>query len=131
MNVTDPIADMLTRIRNGLLAGKTVVRVPGSNLKRAIAHLLKEEGFVDEVSFVEDERQGHLYLTLRYWKDQPVIAGIRRVSKPGRRRYVKAAEIPRVLGGLGICIMSTSKGVMTGHDAVKNNVGGEVLCEVW
>lgn len=132
MRVTDPIADMLTRIRNGLLARKTLVRVPASNLKRAVADLLKNEGYLDEVDHVADDRQGQLLLTLRYWKDrQPVIAGIRKVSRPGRRKYVKATEIPKILDGLGICILTTSQGVMTGHSAAQNNVGGEVLCEVW
>ena len=132
MRVTDPIADMLTRIRNGLLARKTTVRVPASSLKRAIADLLQNEGYLDEVDYVPDDRQGQLLLTLKYWKDrQPVIAGIRKVSRPGRRKYVKATEIPKILDGLGICIMTTSQGVMTGHSAAKSNVGGEVLCEVW
>lgn len=132
MRVTDPIADMLTRIRNGLLARKTTVRVPASALKRAIADLLMNEGYLVDVDYVSDDRQGQLLLTLKYWKDrQPVIAGIRKVSRPGRRKYVKATEIPKILDGLGICIMTTSQGVMTGHSAVKSNVGGEVLCEVW
>lgn len=132
MRVTDPIADMLTRIRNGFLSRKRTVRVPASNLKRAIANILAEEGYLDGVEKIEDPKQGQLLLTLRYWKDQqPVIAGIRRVSRPGRRQYVKAAEVPKVLDGLGICIISTSRGIMTGQSAVKNNVGGEVVCEVW
>lgn len=132
MNVTDPIADMLTRIRNALLANKTKVSIPRSNLKFAIAELLRGEGYIDQVSSAENDHQGQIDVTLKYWKDEvPVITGIRRVSRPGRRTYVKAAEIPKVLGGLGICILSTSRGVMTGHDASQANVGGEILCEVW
>lgn len=132
MRVTDPIADMLTRIRNGLLAKKITVRVPASNMKMAVANLLKEEGYLADVSHHDEGPQGRLLLTLKYWQDQqPVIAGLRRVSKPGCRKYVKAAEVPKVLGGLGVCILTTSKGVMTGEAAVKNNVGGEVICEVW
>lgn len=132
MRVTDPIADMLTRIRNGLLARKTVVRVPASKVKMAIANLLQDEGYIEEVDLVKNDHQGQLLLTLKYWKDQqPVIAGIRRVSTPGRRTYVKATDIPKVLDGLGICVLTTSKGVMTGQSAAKSNVGGEVVCEVW
>jgi small subunit ribosomal protein S8 len=132
MNVTDPIADMLTRIRNALMAHKPSVSVPGSKLKLAIAELLREEGYVDGVAFEDDTQQGYISLTLRYWQDQiPAIAGLRRVSSPGRRIYVKASDIPKVLGGLGICILSTSKGILTGYEAARQNVGGELLCEVW
>ncbi|MBN1945020.1 MAG: 30S ribosomal protein S8 [Bradymonadales bacterium] len=131
MRTTDPIADMLTRIRNAIHAGKTFVTVPGSNMKSAIANLLKEEGYLDEVEFLKNNHQGDLFLRLRLYKDLPVIAGLRRISRPGRRQYVKASEIPKVLGGLGICILSTSKGILTGQEAVRHNIGGEVLCEVW
>ena len=131
MRTTDPIADMLTRIRNAIQAGKTMVNVPGSNMKLEIANLLKEEGFLDDVEFQPNNHQGSIFLRLRLWKEAPVIAGLRRVSSPGRRRYVKASEIPKVLGGLGICILSTSRGIMTGQEAARQRVGGEVLCEVW
>jgi small subunit ribosomal protein S8 len=133
MRVTDPIADMLTRVRNGLMAKKVFVSVPSSKLKLAVAKLLEEEGYVESVSVDETAgAQGEIKIVLKYWKgNEPVIAGLRRVSKPGRRQYVKSSEIPKVLGGLGICILTTSKGVMTGQRAAKDRVGGEVLCEVW
>jgi small subunit ribosomal protein S8 len=132
MHVTDPIADMLTRVRNALMSHKTRVTLPGSKLKLAIAELLKAEGYVDEVSFESDPKQGLIHMTLRYWQDEvPAISGLRRVSKPGRRVYVKSDDIPKVLGGLGICILSTSRGVLTGLDAARQRVGGEILCEVW
>lgn len=133
MRVTDPIADMLTRVRNGLMAKKAFVSVPSSKLKLAVAKLLEEEGYVESVSVDETAgAQGEIKIVLKYWKgNEPVIAGLRRVSKPGRRQYVKSSEIPKVLGGLGICILTTSKGVMTGQRAAKDRVGGEVLCEVW
>jgi len=131
MRVTDPVADMLTRVRNGLMANKYVVRVPSSNLKQAIAELLKNEGYLDQVDSLEDATQGQLLLTLKYFKGSSAISGIKRVSRPGRRHYVKANDVPKILSGLGICVMTTSKGVMTGQEAVKQNVGGEVICEVW
>ncbi len=133
MRVTDPISDMLTRIRNGLTAKHTFVRVPASKLKLGVAELLKDEGYVEDVSHEpSDGPQGQIKIVLKYWKgSEPVIAGIRRVSRPGRRRYVKSNEIPKVLGGLGICILTTSKGVMTGQNATRDRVGGEVICEVW
>ena len=132
MRVTDPIADMLTRIRNALIAQKMSVRVPASNFKLAIAEVLKEEGYLNAVDYEKDDRQNQIQMTLKYWReDQPVISGIRRISKPGRRRYVSSDEIPKVLGGLGICILTTSKGILTGQEAVRQNVGGELICEVW
>jgi len=131
MRTTDPIADMLTRIRNAIHAGKPTLNVPGSNLKLEVANLLKQEGYLEEVEFQTNQHQGNIFIRLREWKDQPVIAGLRRISRPGRRRYVKADQIPKILGGLGICVISIFRGVMTGTEAAKHNVGGEILCEVW
>lgn len=132
MPVTDPIADFLTRIRNAHAAGHRWVDVPASNLKKRIALILKHERFIRDFIIIEDGKQGIIRLFLKYTKDgQPVIAGLKRISKPGRRIYVPADKVPRVLGGLGIAILSTSKGVITDKVARKENVGGEVLCYVW
>jgi small subunit ribosomal protein S8 len=123
---------MLTRIRNALIAQKKSVTVPASNMKYAIARVLRDEGYLNDVAYHEDDRQNRIQLSLKYWRgDQPVIAGLRRISKPGRREYVKADEIPKVLGGLGICILTTPKGILTGQEARRQKVGGEVICEVW
>jgi small subunit ribosomal protein S8 len=127
----DPISDMLTRIRNAGRALLPDVEIPHSKLKESVAHILKREGYVAEVS-VEGKTVGKkLKLKLKYAGRKPVIEGIKRVSTPGLRRYSGATEIPRVLGGLGTTIMSTSQGVMTGTEAKKKNVGGEMLCVVW
>lgn len=132
MVMTDPIADMLTRIRNANLVGHEKVEVPGSNIKRAIAEILKREGFIRDAEFIADEKQGMIRLFLKYGKNQErVITGLKRISKPGLRVYAGNENLPRVLGGLGIAILSTSQGVMTDKDARKANVGGEVLCYVW
>jgi small subunit ribosomal protein S8 len=132
MGMTDPIADMLTRIRNGSKAGKKWVDVPASKLKKEVARILSEEHYIDRVKYVEDAKQGELRLYLRYGKDEsPVIKGIRRVSKPGLRKYSCADELPRVLNGLGVAIVTTSSGVMTDRDARRKGVGGEVICYVW
>lgn len=132
MAITDPIADMLTRIRNANNAGHKDVMVPASNMKKAIANILLEEGYIKKVDFIEDNKQGMLNITLKYGKDgSKVIAGIKRISKPGLRIYASNEDIPRVLNGLGIAIISTSKGVMTDRRAKKDNVGGEVICYVW
>jgi small subunit ribosomal protein S8 len=132
MSMTDPIADMLTRIRNGIQARHDRVELPSSKLKVEIARILKGEGFISNYKLVEEGPQGSLRIFLKYSEDgEPVIHGIERVSRPGRRVYRNKADIPRVLGGLGLAIVSTSKGVLSGHDAVKNGVGGEVLCQVW
>ncbi|MBO8152513.1 MAG: 30S ribosomal protein S8 [Candidatus Neomarinimicrobiota bacterium] len=132
MPVTDPIADFLTRIRNAQMAGRRWVDVPASNLKKRIALILKHERFIRDFIIIEDGKQGIIRLFLKYTKDgQPVIAGLKRISKPGRRIYVPADKVPRVLGGLGIAILSTSKGVITDKVARKENVGGEVLCYIW
>jgi len=130
--MTDPIADMLTRIRNALQARKEEVDIPSSNLKRKIAEVLKEEGFIKGFKVIPDGKQGVLRVFLKYDEEGlPVISGLKRVSKPGRRVYVSREEIPRVMGGLGIAILTTSRGVMTDKKARKVGVGGEVICYVW
>ncbi|MFO7154579.1 MAG: 30S ribosomal protein S8 [Caldicoprobacter sp.] len=130
--VTDPIADMLTRIRNALIAKHETVEVPASNVKRAIARILLEEGYIKDFTEIDDGKQGILKITLKYGPNkQRVITGLKRISKPGLRVYVKKDEIPKVLGGLGIAIISTSKGVMTDKQARKEGLGGEVLCYIW
>jgi small subunit ribosomal protein S8 len=133
MVVNDPIADMLTRIRNGQVARHDFVTVPASNTKKAIAKILLNEGYVKAVDCIDDGLQGEIKITLKYQngKSQPVIAGLKRISKPGLRVYAKCEELPRVLGGLGIAIISTSKGLMTDKEARKNEVGGEVLAYIW
>lgn len=130
--MTDPIADMLTRIRNALQARKEEVDIPSSNLKKRIAEVLKEEGFIKGFRVIPDGKQGILRVFLKYDEEGlPVISGLKRVSKPGRRIYVGKEEIPRVMGGLGIAILTTSRGVMTDKQARKIGVGGEVICYVW
>ncbi|HSP14859.1 MAG TPA: 30S ribosomal protein S8 [Thermoanaerobaculia bacterium] len=132
MSMTDPIADMLTRIRNGIQSRHDRVDVPASKLKVEIARILKSEGFISNYKLVEDKIQSVLRVYLKYSEEgEPVIHGIERISRPGRRVYRNRQEIPRVLGGLGLAIVSTSKGVMAGAEAVKSGVGGEVLCQVW
>ena len=131
MQITDPIADMLTRIRNANNAKHESVNVPASKLKLAIAKILIEEGYIKSYQFVEDGNQGVIKITLKYLGKEKVITGLRRVSKPGLRMYVGADELPKVLRGLGIAIVSTSKGVMTDKEARKLHVGGEVLAFVW
>jgi small subunit ribosomal protein S8 len=130
--MTDPIADMLTRIRNGSNAKHESVDIPASNIKKQIAQILLDEGFIKGYDVIEDGKQGIIRIELKYGKHgEKVISGIKRISKPGLRVYVKSDEIPRVLGGLGIAILSTPKGVMTDKKARKERVGGEVLCYVW
>lgn len=132
MNLTDPIADMLTRIRNANSTIKESVDVPASNIKESIAQLLKEEGFILDYKVVDTYPQNTLRLYLKYGDDgEKVISGLKRISKPGLRVYVKKDEIPKVLGGLGIAVLSTSQGIVTGKVARKNGAGGEVLCYVW
>jgi small subunit ribosomal protein S8 len=128
--MTDPIADMLTRIRNAGQALLTDVEVSHSRLKESVAQILKREGYIADCS-VEGKSIKKLKLVLKYQGRRAVIAGLRRVSSPGLRRYVRATEIPRVLGGMGTAIVSTPKGVMTGLEAQKKNLGGELLCFVW
>jgi small subunit ribosomal protein S8 len=129
--ITDPIADMLTRIRNACGAKLPVVNIPSSNLKQEIARVLKEKGFIKKYVVVEDGKQGIIKVLLRYTDNAPAIQGIQRVSRPGLRRYSNVETLPKVLNGLGYAILSTSKGVMTDHEARKLGVGGEVLCKVW
>jgi small subunit ribosomal protein S8 len=130
--VTDPIADMLTRIRNALIVKHETVEVPASNVKRAIARILLEEGYIKDFTEIDDGKQGILRLTLKYGPNkQRVITGLKRISKPGLRVYVKKDQVPKVLGGLGIAIISTSKGIMTDKQARKEGLGGEVLCYIW
>ena len=131
MVVTDPIADMLTRIRNAGNAGHPTVEVPASNLKKAIAQILLDEGYIAGFDVVEDNKQGMINVTLKYSGKKHVISGIKRISKPGLRAYADKDNLPNVLGGLGIAIISTSKGVMTDKNARKLGVGGEVLAYVW
>jgi len=130
--VSDPIADMLTRIRNGIMTRQKQVVVPGSKVKVALARILKEEGFIRDFEVTKDAPQPQLRVVLKYDRDrQPVITGLRRISKPGRRVYVKRSQIPWVLSGLGVAVMSTPQGIMTGQRARRMGFGGEVLCYVW
>jgi small subunit ribosomal protein S8 len=130
--VTDPIADMLARIRNGSLAEHEKVDIPASKLKVRLAEILKEEGFIKNFRLIEEKPQGVLRVYLKYGPGQErVISGLRRVSKPGRRRYVAADRIPSVLGGMGVAILSTPRGVLTDRESRRAQVGGEVLCYVW
>ena len=131
MSMSDPIADFFTRVRNAAKAKHKRLDVPASNMKKAIAQILVEEKYISNYMVLEDGRQGILRIQLKYQGGKPVIAGLRRVSKPGIRQYRRADELPRVLGGLGIAIISTSKGVMTDHQARKLQVGGEVLAYIW
>lgn len=132
MTMTDPISDMLTRIRNGNHARHETVDVPASNIKKALANILLEEGFIKGFDVIEDGKQGIVRLQLKYGNNsEKIITGLKKISKPGLRVYAKKDEVPRVLGGLGIAVISTSKGIMTDKDARKNDVGGEVLCYVW
>lgn len=131
MQITDPIADMLTRIRNANIAKHETVDIPASNMKKAIAKILNDEGYIKSYQIIEDGKQGVIRVTLKYSGKEKVISGIKRVSKPGLRMYAPAEELPRVLKGLGIAIISTSKGIMTDKEARKQHIGGEVLAFVW
>ena len=132
MAMTDPIADMLTRIRNANSVNHEKVDIPGSKIKTAIAEVLKQEGFIKDFSFTEDNKQGILTVFLKYGPSrEKVITGIQRISRPGLRQYAKRKELPRVLGGLGIAIISTSKGIMSDKHARKAGLGGEVIAYVW
>ena len=132
MAVTDPLADMLTRIRNGLSAKHETVEVPASKIKTAIADILVKEGFIKSAEIIENEVQNTIKITLKYaGKNEKVISGLRRISKPGLRVYAGVDNIPSVLNGMGIAILSTSKGIMTDKEARANNIGGEVLAFVW
>jgi small subunit ribosomal protein S8 len=129
--VTDPIADLLTRVRNAAMARHDSVTMPASKMKIPIAKILKDEGFIADYSIIKGEPQRMMKITLKYIDKQPAFIGLERVSKPGLRVYKGKGEIPRVFGGLGIAIISTSKGLLTGQEAWKKNLGGEVLCYVW
>ncbi len=129
--MTDPIADMLTRIRNGNLKKHESVEVPASNMKKSLAQILLDEGYIKGYNVVDDDKQGMITIDLKYVDEERSISGIKRISKPGRRVYVRAQEVPYVLGGLGIAILSTSHGVLTDKQARKDGVGGEVICYVW
>jgi small subunit ribosomal protein S8 len=131
MNMTDPVADMLTRIRNAVAARHARVSMPASKMKLAIARVLKEEGYIKDIEILKDSVQGTIRLTLRYVEKQSVLTQLKRVSKPGLRVYTKRATIPRVRGGQGIAILSTPQGLMTGHRAYMQGLGGEVVCYVW
>ncbi|HCV80262.1 MAG TPA: 30S ribosomal protein S8 [Zunongwangia profunda] len=132
MSMTDPIADMITRIRNGMAVDKRFVDIPSSNLKKRIAFILKEESYIKDFMFIQNGVKSLIRVFIKYdRKGEAVISGIERVSKPGLRVYVGSGEIPRVLDGLGISILSTSKGVISNKTAKRFGVGGEVLCKVW
>lgn len=132
MTMTDPIADMLTRIRNAVTARHELVNLPSSNVKVAIASVLKEEGFIHDFETFQEGPRRFLRLHLSYYgKKEPVLSGLKRISRPGLRVYVQKREIPRVYGGLGTAILSTPQGIMTGQSAWRKQVGGEVLCYVW
>ncbi len=132
MVMTDPIADMLTRIRNANSAAHSKVEMPASKMKAAVLEILKEEGFVSEYELIEDNKQGILRVSLKYGaNNEKVITGIKRISKPGLRVYAKNSDLPRVLGGLGIAIISTSKGIMSDKKARREGLGGEVIAYVW
>ena len=131
MNITDPIADMLTRIRNANMKRHVTVDVPASKIKKQIANILLEEGYIQEVHEIENNKQGVIRITLKYVGKEKVISGIKRISKPGLRVYVGCDELPKVLGGLGIAIVSTPKGIITDKKARELGVGGEVLAFVW
>ncbi len=132
MTVSDPIADMLTRIRNANIVRHETLEIPGSNMKKEIAAILKTEGFVKNVEYIEDDKQGVIRVFMKYSNEnERVITGLKRISKPGLRVYAKREELPRVLNGLGIALISTSEGVLTDKEARKRNLGGEVLAYVW
>lgn len=131
MVMTDPIADMLTRVRNAIQRKHATVLVPASKLKLEILRVLKEEGYISDFEKIEDEKQGMISITLKYVEKTPVIKGLKRISKPGLKVYAKRNELPRVLNGLGVAIVSTSRGVMSDRSARKENLGGEILAFVW
>lgn len=131
MAMTDPIADMLTRIRNATIVKDKVVEVPASKIKRELAKIFKEEGYIQDYESIDDSKQGTIRIYLKYVGKENVISGLKRISKPGLRVYAQKEEIPKVLGGLGIAVLSTSKGIMTDRKARKEGVGGEVICYVW
>ncbi|MGC8872661.1 MAG: 30S ribosomal protein S8 [Caldimicrobium sp.] len=130
--MTDPIADMLTRIRNALMARKKTLSIPASKIKLEILRILKEEGYIEDYKYIDEKPQGKIEIVLKYDENKsPVIAGLRRISQPGRRVYMGYKDLPKVLDGLGIVIISTSQGIMTDYEARKRKIGGEVICEIW
>ena len=131
MQITDTIADMLTRIRNAASAGHATVDIPASNLKKSIAKILQEEGYISRVELIANEHQGVIRITLKYAAKKPVISGIKRISRPGLRVYAESEKLPKVLGGLGIALVSTSQGIMTDRKARLAGIGGEVLAYIW
>lgn len=132
MAMSDPLADMLTRIRNAVMVGHESVEIPLSKVKYGLASILKQEGYIEDYQLAEDSRQGTIKIRLRYDdRNTGVITGIRRCSKPGRRIYVKHDQIPKVMSGLGVAVLSTSRGIMTDRQAREQRIGGELLCEVW
>ena len=132
MTMTDPIADMLTRIRNANIVGHETVEIPASKMKKSIAEILKAEGFIADYEVIDDDKQGIIKVTMKYGANkEKVITGIKKISKPGMKVYAKANEVPKVLGGLGLAILSTSKGIVSDKEARKFGVGGEVICYVW
>jgi small subunit ribosomal protein S8 len=131
MSMTDPIADMLTRLRNGNEVMHDTVDIPASNMKKKIAEILLDEGYIKDYDFIDDSKQGIIRITLKYADDKKVISGLKRISKPGLRVYAKKDEVPKVLGGLGIAILSTSKGLVVDREARDQGIGGEVVCYVW
>jgi small subunit ribosomal protein S8 len=131
MSLSDPVADYLARIRNAIAAKHEKVDIPASRIKVEITKILKEEGFIQNFKVQEDSKQGLIRIFLRYSDGTPVITGIKQVSRPGRRVYARKEKLPKVIGGLGIAIISTSRGIMTGEQSLQSGIGGEVLCEVW
>jgi small subunit ribosomal protein S8 len=132
MTISDPIADMLTRMRNAIMVRHDSVSIPASKMKLAIANILKEEGFIKDYELLKDKTHKNIKVQLRYTgKNQPMVIGLERISKPGLRVYVEKNEIPRVYGGMGIAIVSTPKGIMTGKQAWRRGIGGELLCYIW
>lgn len=129
--ITDPIGDMLTRIRNATKVGKRIVEMPSSNLRREVAKILVRRNFVQKFVIIDDGKQGIMKILLKYTDGEPAIQGIQRVSAPGRRDYARATGIPKVMNGLGIAIVSTSKGLLTDYEAREQHVGGEIICKVW
>jgi small subunit ribosomal protein S8 len=130
--MTDPISDMLIRIKNALMARHKSVIIPASKIKLEIARILKEEGYIEDYKYIKEEPQPKIEIILKYDENKrPVIAGVKRVSKPGRRIYKGYRDLPKVLDGFGIAIVSTSQGIMTDHEARKRKIGGEVICEIW
>lgn len=131
MPVTDPIADLLTRIRNASSAKKRRVQIPSSNMKLSLVEILKQQNFIEDFSLIEDKKQNIIEVKLKYTNGKPAISGLKKISKPGLRVYEGADSLPRVLNGLGIAVISTSKGLMTEKQARKETIGGEVICHIW